>query len=849
MDLERGSTVSAGADSSNAGLIDLRNTSKLTVIGNFTNTGTVESTLDATPGNSVTVTGTLTNQAGAKIEMEVFDLVTAGELDNYGTFILHEDGFLELTNGITSIAAGSVFVDDAAFVLGAGFKQLTSVEGFLTLTGFQSSANVTPNGGVFKVSNAGSLDMEFGSVLTINGNFNNLGQVTTDFHEQGGLNMLTISGDLINSGSFSLNGGGDVVNVGTLTNTGKVYVGSGAVLYLNNQPGGITDIVAGSTFDIAGTFCVDMCAPDNKIDALANLNSVEGTLTLETGQITPFLFSLTINSGGTLNLANGTTLNTSSFTNSGSIQVNGGSDLGNGGDLTNAVGGTITMGSLSGGNHLDADTLENYGNIMVNGFGDSVTGDLHNGDDTHTAASFSLNGLHSTANLVGLTNHGSVLVKSGSVPGIPSLYVGDVSNYGTISTQLSDDGSPNVITIGGTLTNSGTFQLNGPGDMASIGNGLTNSGAFGIGGGSTVNITGDVDNRSGFFGAFLISGGSTANITGDVDNEGRLETGGFSGPGNNKLTISGTLTNEANKPFGIDNSGDSGSIGKLVNDGLLYVGPGATLNLTHQPDGITDVAGGSVYEIGGTFTAGANNAFYKLGTVEGALELVNGQVTNVTPGGGVLNISTNVSGTGQIYAMDSSTLNVGGDLNVGAGGTRGLLVVNSGGTVAAQKITIETLGEIDAKGGTLTYTSLLNMGTLDPVGIANLIGNSLTVFPQGRILLDIIGAGNGQYGQLDITGSALLQGLTVLDFMNGFAPKKGDVFDLINITGTFDYSKNTIDIEGLQPGFDYSLDFANGEFTLTAVNDGIPAPEPATLLVLIPGLLGVGYGLRRKLLQ
>ncbi len=28
-----------------------------------------------------------------------------------------------------------------------------------------------------------------------------------------------------------------------------------------------------------------------------------------------------------------------------------------------------------------------------------------------------------------------------------------------------------------------------------------------------------------------------------------------------------------------------------------------------------------------------------------------------------------------------------------------------------------------------------------------------------------------------------------------------------------------------------------------------PVPEPATLLMLIPGLLGAGYGLRRRLLQ
>jgi len=36
---------------------------------------------------------------------------------------------------------------------------------------------------------------------------------------------------------------------------------------------------------------------------------------------------------------------------------------------------------------------------------------------------------------------------------------------------------------------------------------------------------------------------------------------------------------------------------------------------------------------------------------------------------------------------------------------------------------------------------------------------------------------------------------------------------------------------------------------LIAENNGVPVPEPATLLVLIPGLLGAGYGLRRRLLQ
>lgn len=39
-----------------------------------------------------------------------------------------------------------------------------------------------------------------------------------------------------------------------------------------------------------------------------------------------------------------------------------------------------------------------------------------------------------------------------------------------------------------------------------------------------------------------------------------------------------------------------------------------------------------------------------------------------------------------------------------------------------------------------------------------------------------------------------------------------------------------------------------GYVELIAEKNNNTVPEPATLLVLIPGLLGMGYGLRRKLL-
>lgn len=188
-----------------------------------------------------------------------------------------------------------------------------------------------------------------------------------------------------------------------------------------------------------------------------------------------------------------------------------------------------------------------------------------------------------------------------------------------------------------------------------------------------------------------------------------------------------------------------------------------------------------------------------------------------------------------------------GNLNVGVQ-SQGLLTIQQVGTVQAGNVLIGAHGEIDAKGGTLTYLQLTDNGILDPVGAANLIGNLLLEDPQGNVILDAMGKDLGQYGQLDITGSAAFHGVIVLDFIDGFAPKQGDVFDLINITGSGDFSGNTVEIEGLLPGFEYSVSFSNGDFTLTALNNGVSsAPEPSTFLLLGSGLLSLSYGLRRRM--
>ena len=84
--------------------------------------------------------------------------------------------------------------------------------------------------------------------------------------------------------------------------------------------------------------------------------------------------------------------------------------------------------------------------------------------------------------------------------------------------------------------------------------------------------------------------------------------------------------------------GDVANIGTLSNSGAVYVGLGATLNLTDQSGGLTDVPLYASFTILGSFNAGGNSSFVNLTSVEGAVELANGQTTNITPNAGTLAI-------------------------------------------------------------------------------------------------------------------------------------------------------------------------------------------------------------------
>ncbi len=226
---------------------------------------------------------------------------------------------------------------------------------------------------------------------------------------------------------------------------------------------------------------------------------------------------------------------------------------------------------------------------------------------------------------------------------------------------------------------------------------------------------------------------------------------------------------------------------------------------------------------------------------------------NLTAGGVVSAFAVGVGpyGVGEVTVDGAgSALNVRTALYIGGAdfgggpepGEIGLVQITEGGAVDVETALLFGQGTI-VDDGTLTSTSLdiasggllsgngnvagdvVNAGQIapgDPLGTLALVGN-LTQYTVGKLHFEISGPNPDAQNHLDITGSAAIDGTVEVRFTDGFLPLQGQVFELIEVSGSVSGSFARVIFPDVGTGFQFSAEFVNGHYQITALNDAAPA--------------------------
>ncbi len=555
----------------------------------------------------------------------------------------------------------------------AGSAESLNDTGVLTINAggqllFQNASSLTVGGGG---SNAGRIELDQGSTANITGTFTNTGTIETNARTNaGGTNTFTVTGALTNNAGATINLGqfndtSDVVNAGSLTNSGRVTVGQGATFNLTAQPNGLTDVVAGSEFDLYGTFKAGAAS------GLAKLAGVEGLLYVANNQATTMTPG-----GGTLTVSN-----------TGLFDLDRAANVTISGNLTNS--GQVNTNRL---NYALADTLTVTGTLTNNAGGQVIAGFFNDSADVLNVGTLSNSGLvtigqQATLNLTSQPNGITDVVAGSEFDVFGNFKAGAASalaKLGSVEGTLyvANNQSTTITPGGGTLT---------------------------------VNNTGLLD----------VDRAANVTISGNLTNSGQVDTNRLNYALANMLTVTGTLTNNAGGQVAVgffNDSADVLNVGTLANSGLVSIGQQATLKLTSQPNGITDVVGGSEFDVYGNFKAGAASALAKLGSIEGILYVANNQSTTITPGGG----TQTVSNTGLLDVDRAANVTISGSLtNSGQVDTNRLNYALADTLTVTGALTNNAGGQV-VVGFFNDSADVLNVGTLSNSGLVT-IGQQATL--------------------------------------------------------------------------------------------------------------------------
>lgn len=705
----------------------------LTVGSAFTNSALIElvSTGSTWSETLAVMTGTLTNAPGAEIRVSAGTggvRTIAAQIDNQGTINVNHNCTIALPSGDHANSGTINIVGGNLTLTQTGSSPTFTNAGTIAIG---SSRTFTVSGGVFN-QNAGTIGGS-GSTVALTSNMT-LSLATT----------LTNTAATIAATSATVTGTGSIANQGTLalsSSSVNVPLGNepGALIRINGSCsfGGTFSNAAGAELEVLGTnavggaalTCANGITNEGLIELVSQDNTWSETLTVATGQT-----------------------------------------------LTNAPGAEISISAGSGGQRTLAAQLDNQSTININ---QACTINAPAAD-------------HASSGMINVTNGTLTVTQSGTTPtftntGTISIGSGRALSVsgGTFNQNAgSIGGAGSTITFTSATVNLGTDFANGPQVLTPVNstvNGpgtITNSGTF-IVNGSAINAA--LDNDAGGLVQALGSsslGGAFSNAAGA-----ELELQGSNAIGSSSLTCANGLTNEG--LIELVSAGNAWSETLTMTSGLLINAPGAeirisagtggqrTLNAQLDNRGVINMnhpcsvnRGSSIHTNSGTINvAGGDWTLGQSGTAPsftntGAIAISPGRALNAS--GGTFNQNAgSLGGPGATVAFTSATV------NFGASYTTGSTILSTTSAIVNGPGSIINTGTFLPSGSTVTTAIENQAGAILRCTGSNTFSAALT---------------NSLGAELELLGSNVV-GSSTLTVSNGFT--NNGLIELVSLSSTW----------------------------------------------------------------
>jgi len=697
-------------------------------------------TIKMAGGVTVLINSTITGTNGL-IKGGLGTLTIAGNSTYSGGTTINT-GTLKIGNGGTTGSLGSGDVTNNASLI---FNRSNTmiVNNFITGTG--------------SITQAGSGT----TILTANNTYSGGTTISAGTLQigNGGTTGWLGSGDILDNGTLAFNRTDTVTLANLVSGTGSLrQIGTGTlILTANNTYSGTTVISAGTlqigdggTTGTLGTGAVtdNGTLTFNRSDSLIVSNAISGSgrliqdgtgTTILTGNNT-YSGTTTINTG-TLQVGDGGTtgtLGTGTVNNSSVLAFNRSNTLVVGNTIT-GTGSLTQIGTgttiLTGTNTYSGDTLINAGTLQIGNGG--TTGSLGTGAVINDSVlSFNRNNTLTVSNLISGT--------------------GSLTQAGSGTTVLAADNTYS----GGTTISAGTLQIGNGGTTGWLGSGdITNNGTLAFNRSDSVTLdniiagSGNVSQLGA--GTLILTATNTYSGTTTISN-GTLQVG--NGGTTGTLGTGGVVNNAA---LAFDRS-DSVVVSNMITGAgsLTQAGTGTLILLADN-----DYRGGTVINAG-TLQVGDGGTTGALGT--GAVSVAGALVFNRTNDVIAANI---ISGVGSLTQAGAGTLTL-TRTNTYSGGTW----IRNGGTLIVRNNNAVGSGSLNVVNGTLQ------------VGQQSLnVGGNYAQTADGTLVLTLATA--AEYGQLNIAGTASLNGALQVLTTNGFVATHNTTLALIvaggGVTGTF----------------------------------------------------------------